>query len=274
MRRRPSQRHAVRAAWLLLASALLFPFVAAASVDVYATTDPGLAPPAGTLPLPLAADYPVELVIDGGSAASAQGEACEPQSGDGNELCGWNLHVVTTGDVHIVDFAAEGDVAWHRAFTSLRANGGDPLAGDLGPRRVGTLSLAINGPGELRLEGGEAVDAGLALAPLPASTLATFTGGTACSDGVDNDGDGLTDFPADPGCAGADAVRESPECDDDDDNDGDGFIDWDGGGAGAADPECVGRPYRNNERSGCGLGAELAVLLPALAALRRRRVRR
>jgi len=273
MRPRPSQRHAVRAAWLL-ASTLLCPFAAAASVDVYTTTAPGLAPLPGALLLPLAAAYPVELVIDGGSAASAQGEACEPQSGDGDELCGWNLHVVTTGGIHIVDFVAEGDVAWHRAFTSLRANGGDPLAGDLGPRRVGTLSLAITGPGELRLEGGEAVDAGLALASLPASTLGTFAGGTICSDGVDNDGDGLTDFPADPGCLDADGVRENPQCDDDVDNDGDGTIDWDGGGTGAPDPECVDRAHRNNEQPGCGLGAELAALLPALAALRRRRVRR
>jgi hypothetical protein len=90
-----------------------------------------------------------------------------------------------------------------------------------------------------------------------------------CSDGVDNDGDGFTDFPADPGCDDAedyseqspalicdngldddedslvdfiedpgcdhptDASEKSPliDCDDGSDNDGDGLVDW-------ADPGC------------------------------------
>ena len=49
-----------------------------------------------------------------------------------------------------------------------------------------------------------------------------------CSDGMDNDGDGLTDFPADPGCANANDVDETdqPECSDGLDNDMDGFVDY------------------------------------------------
>ena len=59
------------------------------------------------------------------------------------------------------------------------------------------------------------------------------------------------------------------------DDDGDGEVDWDGGGVGAADPGCGGNPNRNDERAAaCGLGGELALLLPALAAIRRRGVRR
>jgi len=54
--------------------------------------------------------------------------------------------------------------------------------------------------------------------------------GPACSDGIDNDGDGLTDYPADPGCADADGDTEdglvAPQCDDGSDNDGDGKIDY------------------------------------------------
>lgn len=42
-----------------------------------------------------------------------------------------------------------------------------------------------------------------------------------CSDGIDNDGDGLTDFPVDPGCADADDDDE----DDASDDDGDGCFD-------------------------------------------------
>ncbi|RIL08025.1 MAG: hypothetical protein DCC71_00810 [Proteobacteria bacterium] len=98
---------------------------------------------------------------------------------------------------------------------------------------------------------------------------------SVCSDGVDNDGDGLVDFPADPGCLDAHAALENPRCDDDLDNDGDGFIDWDGGaGGGTPDPHCqgVGSRKRENPQT-CGLGAELALLLP-LFALGARRARR
>lgn len=68
-----------------------------------------------------------------------------------------------------------------------------------------------------------------------------------CSDGIDNDGDGQIDFGADPGCAEAHALTESPECDDDRDNDGDGLADWDGGGFTHPDPECLDTPAGNRE---------------------------
>ena len=59
-----------------------------------------------------------------------------------------------------------------------------------------------------------------------------------CADGIDNDGDGLIDFPADPGCvdpADNDEVDPTPlaQCADGIDNDGDGLIDF------PADPGCV-----------------------------------
>ena len=50
----------------------------------------------------------------------------------------------------------------------------------------------------------------------------------ACSDGVDNDGDGYTDYPADNGCTSADDNSEENllyECNDGSDNDQDGNID-------------------------------------------------
>src|SRR3989344_3913545 len=57
-----------------------------------------------------------------------------------------------------------------------------------------------------------------------------------CSDGVDNDGDGLKDFPADLGCTSADDDTEAPNppppaCSNGTDDDGDGFTD-------ANDPNC------------------------------------
>jgi probable HAF family extracellular repeat protein len=86
-----------------------------------------------------------------------------------------------------------------------------------------------------------------------------------CDDGLDNDGDGHTDFGDDPGCATAESAREDPPCNDGRDNDGDGRIDF-------ADDAC--RPgHLTSEVAGCGVGAELAPLLGALAALARRSAR-
>jgi hypothetical protein len=86
-----------------------------------------------------------------------------------------------------------------------------------------------------------------------------------CDDGIDNDGDGLVDYPADPGCAAASRI-EAPQCDDGIDNDGDGQVDL-------ADPNCSlasdgrERPYTFS----CGIGIELGVVIPLLAAWARRR---
>lgn len=48
-----------------------------------------------------------------------------------------------------------------------------------------------------------------------------------CNDGVDNDGDGYIDYPADPGCTAADDYDETVYvCSDGIDNDGDGYTDY------------------------------------------------
>src|SRR5437660_54143 len=61
-----------------------------------------------------------------------------------------------------------------------------------------------------------------------------------CSDGIDNDLDGLIDFPFDPGCESELDSREerlaTPRaCSDGVDNDGDGRIDFDGNHNGVRD---------------------------------------
>ncbi len=94
-----------------------------------------------------------------------------------------------------------------------------------------------------------------------------------CGDGVDNDGDGSADFPADISCRFANSLLERTECSDGIDNDSDAAIDWDGGGVGPPDPQCSGDAWRNRESAqrGCGLGFEIgAVLLPIAWAFRRR----
>jgi len=105
---------------------------------------------------------------------------------------------------------------------------------------------------------------------------------------------GWFDYPDDVGCFAATGGTESPQCSDGFDNDGDGLTDFDGGqsihtacsggacppgvsdpdtdGVADPDPQCVDRPWRNNERPNrrCGLGFELGLILPLISALARR----
>jgi len=130
------------------------------------------------------------------------------------------------------------------------------------------------------LDGNEtyAVDLAAYNAQSDPNSIQNIVNRPACSDGIDDDGDGFVDFPADPGCQSATSMTESPACQDGIDNDGDGGIDYDGGvsanhgvALGPPDPQCT-TPYRNTERaSACGLGAEAAALVPLLSWLRRRR---
>jgi hypothetical protein len=93
-----------------------------------------------------------------------------------------------------------------------------------------------------------------------------------CTDGIDNDGDGLVDYPADPGCRNRRKwATENPACNDGIDNDGDGLVDL-------ADPQCAASPAWWTDEAvahspSCGLGYELVLIIPPLAALRRRRAR-
>lgn len=101
----------------------------------------------------------------------------------------------------------------------------------------------------------------------------------ACDDGVDNDGDYGVDVGGDIGCGSASWPREDPACSDGLDNDADGFVDFDGGlhaqgqVLSAPDPNCTSASVNREKPKGCGLGAELALVLLVWAGVRRRRGR-
>ena len=83
-----------------------------------------------------------------------------------------------------------------------------------------------------------------------------------CDNGADDDGDGLVDA-LDPGCPFPLGPLENPRCDNGVDDDGDGLTDFD-------DPACTASYPYWEQRPACGIGAEIALALAALARLGRR----
>jgi OOP family OmpA-OmpF porin len=105
---------------------------------------------------------------------------------------------------------------------------------------------------------------GLRSEPPPAATpVAVVAPAAICADTLDNDGDGLVDFPGDPGCASADDTDEvdPPQCSNGKDDDGDGQVDFpaDKGCTAADDPDetdpCKApAPGERVSLKGCGTG--------------------
>lgn len=129
---------------------------------------------------------------------------------------------------------------------------------------TGALSLAIQSLSDDSVrysskEGADPPQLVLELEPAPDPTP------VACENGLDDDGDGLADFPADPGCADpADDSEHAANlpCDDGVDNDGDTHVDF------PADPSCKGvlSVSESSVQTRCGLGFELALVLPLLGS--------
>lgn len=87
---------------------------------------------------------------------------------------------------------------------------------------------------------------GVALAGLPALPADAYVP-RLCNDGIDNDADGRTDYPSDPGCTSATdpTERGSVTCDNGEDDDRDSLGDY------PADPGCSG-PSDSTEWTGAG----------------------
>jgi hypothetical protein len=179
-------------------------------------------------------------------------------------------------------------------------------------QELARLGQSVAGAGDVNGDGYDDVIVGARnydFEPLANEGVAfVYLGTSVCDDGIDNDGDGLIDT-ADPACSSGDpytpdptAKREQAQCQDGVNNDlgqdpNPGLIDFDGGqsiwgactgepggcpanvsdpeGDGVAnpDPQCAGKPWKNQEKksSSCGLGVELLLLAPLLWLWRRRR---
>ena len=150
--------------------------------------------------------------------------------------------------------AATGKLALIQVLTD-NANGVDGLKGalDVAISPDGT-SLYVSAeqdqpPGSTQTETGAL--AVFAVAPPPGAGM------PACSDGIDNDGDGLVDYPMDPGCSSPTDDSEldaTHPCDDGIDNDGDGLVDWRLDGSG--DPGCASAAATSIENPACQDGID------------------
>ncbi|WP_428311867.1 OmpA family protein [Hydrocarboniphaga sp.] len=190
--------------------------------------------------------------------------------------------------IQYTDYKADGDKLH---FNTVNVDGG---VGYLLPLSVGRYDFAIRAEARYRVGRREKeyndrdididaprrfepvlVNVGLylpiGLTPPPASppeVAAVVPIAKACSDGADNDGDGKSDYPADPGCGSADDDDETdpPACSDGKDNDGDGKIDFpaDAGCSSQedndeTDPCRAPLPGERMSLAGCGTG-DLIVL--------------
>lgn len=159
--------------------------------------------------------------------------------------CGTALPLATQA-IELADTAAI-DVPWESGFVYYNLNGQSPSpAGSelaLGTRRQSYVTHVLRTDATAgQIAGTEihAIDETPVILP---TNCANASQVTACSDGIDNDGDTFIDYPNDPHCWGPDdhyeenfnllpGPRANFQCDDGIDNDGDGLVDF------PDDPNC------------------------------------
>lgn len=122
------------------------------------------------------------LYMDAGNAPSSVGTPCV--DGEGDELCGWKIGLRVSGSASIQAFLPDAgqDVVVNASAQALVATGGDAVAGELGPIRLGELQLAVPASDwSVSLVGGQAIDASFGLVGLPGSPVAVPEPGVSCA---------------------------------------------------------------------------------------------
>lgn len=148
--------------WILLASLLLSAATTRAAEPpsfFFSPLDDGQPPAAEPYAIPTMGTTPLALWVATGPTATVTGPQILCANALGDELCGWQIEVQTTGAITIQSFALDSPaagrlVSFEASNTSLRIarlNAGAPTAGDFGALRIGTLTLDIAGEGDVRI---------------------------------------------------------------------------------------------------------------------------
>jgi hypothetical protein len=154
---------------LVLLVATTSPGLAATSV-YYSASDDGLS---GSNVVPSGGLRSIYLYIDGGSAASAAGEACHV--GQGDEVCGYDLELTGVDGLTFSAFNADAGADLLVSFDTGKVviNGLDSQSPSPGPHRIGELIVNAVEDGTVQLTKGEVVGADLESEILSAATLVT-----------------------------------------------------------------------------------------------------
>jgi hypothetical protein len=115
-------------------------------------------------------------------------------NGAGDDVCGWDIYVSTTAAGVVLgtftpDLSAGPDsVIGAVTGNVLRANGGNPIDGETGIHRIGSLQVSATAPGNVIVSGNLYVDAKLAPVNVTTGTILA-----TAAVGADTDGDGVLD---------------------------------------------------------------------------------
>jgi len=196
--------------WGLLCAVLvaLMPASGRAAVTVFQDPTNAGTPGAPPVNIPIGgAAVALNVFYQTGSTASTPAVVC--LSGTGDEVCGWDVYLATTGGVILQSFTPDtgpgSDVVAAISGNVLRANGGNPINGELGTHRIGQLTVTASSAGTVTVSGNLYVTASLAAATVtPGASLATTSAGDADGDGVPDATDNCPTVP-NPGSPQADA---------------------------------------------------------------------
>jgi len=170
--------HANRTFLAALAALAALVAVVAASAHAaprvfHSPSDDG-AEPVGVPQLPTDDDT-LFLYVVGEGGASMSGVPCA--TGDGGELCGWDVVVHPGPNAELGAFTPEPDVTFSADAGELRANGIDVSPAGVAPVRIGSLrvfTLDPSQPATVYVDGLQVVTASLAVAPIETQAIAAL----------------------------------------------------------------------------------------------------
>ncbi len=174
----------MKALALLVGFGLLLPQIAFSDVTAFLTEGGSSTDPVSATALYIGETRTFNLYLETASTPSAR-DACE--AGAGDEICYWDLHLDLTDAVIDSFVPVEYVISANTLSGGFRANGGDPISGQLGSEKLGTIDVMGTSAGSMSLTASEYVDAGLVLQPVPDRQLLTFSQAPAVDGSGGND---------------------------------------------------------------------------------------